>query len=105
MHKIKTLLLFFSLSLTCFSQLKTKNQNGINKDLYRLNLNDSVKSVVYGRAFYKEDLTAYEIDDIIDIETEIQQNKVLTSLGSKLYATKRKTTITRIGLKTTQRSN
>lgn len=67
MHKIKILLLFFSLSLNCFSQLKTNNQNGINKDLYRLNLNDSVKSVVYGRTFYKEDLTAYEIDDIIDI--------------------------------------
>jgi len=67
MHKIKILLLFLSLSLNCFSQLKTNNQNGINKDLYRLNLNDSVKSVVYGRTFYKEDLTAYEIDDITDI--------------------------------------
>ncbi|MDQ1165653.1 hypothetical protein [Flavobacterium sp. SORGH_AS_0622] len=67
MHKIKTLLLFLSLSLNCFSQLKTNNQNGINKDLYRLNLNDSVKSVAYGRTFYKEDLTAYEIDDITDI--------------------------------------
>lgn len=67
MHKIKILLLFLSLSLNCFSQLKTNNQNGINKDLYRLNLNDSVKSVVYGRTFYKEDLTAYEIDDITDV--------------------------------------
>jgi hypothetical protein len=67
MHKIKILLLFLSLSLNCFSQLKTNNQNGINKDLYRLNLNDSVKSVVYDRTFYKEDLTAYEIDDIIDV--------------------------------------
>ncbi|KRD09159.1 hypothetical protein ASE21_15050 [Flavobacterium sp. Root901] len=67
MHKIKILLLFLSLSLSCFSQLKTNNQNEINKDLYRLNLNDSVKSVVYDRTFYKEDLTAYEIDDITDI--------------------------------------
>lgn len=67
MHKIKILLLFISLSLNCFSQFKTNNQNGINKDLYRLNLNDSVKSVVYGRTFYKEDLTAYEIDDITDV--------------------------------------
>ncbi|MDQ8014307.1 MAG: hypothetical protein REI96_17805 [Flavobacterium nitrogenifigens] len=67
MQNIKTLLPFFFLSLSCFSQLKTNNQNGINKDLYHLNLNDSVKSVVYDRTFYKEDLTAYEIDDIIDI--------------------------------------
>jgi hypothetical protein len=67
MHKIKTPVLFFFLSLSCFSQLKTNNQNGIYKDLYHLNLNDSVKSVVYDRTFYKEDLTAYEIDDITDI--------------------------------------
>lgn len=67
MHKIKTLLLFFFLSLSCFSQLKTNNQNGIYKDLYQLNLNDSVKSVVYDRTFYKEDLTAYEREDITDI--------------------------------------
>ena len=67
MHKIKILLLFLSLSLNCFSQLKTNNQNGINKDLYRLNLNDSVKSVVYDRTFYKEDLPAYEIDHIPDV--------------------------------------
>lgn len=67
MHKIKTLPLFLFLSLSCFSQLKTNNQNGIYKDLYHLNLNDSVKSVVYDRIFYKEDLTAYEIDDITDV--------------------------------------
>lgn len=67
MQNIKTLLPFLFLSLSCFSQLKNNNQNGINKDLYHLNLNDSVKSVVYDRTFYKEDLTAYEIDDIIDI--------------------------------------
>lgn len=67
MQNIKTLLPFLFLSLSCFSQLKTNNQNGINKDLYHLNLNDSVKSVVYDRTFYKEDLTEYEIDDIIDV--------------------------------------
>jgi hypothetical protein len=67
MHQIKTLLIFFFLSLSSFSQLKTNNQNGIYKDLYHLNLNDSVKSVVYDRVFFKEDLTAYEIDDITDV--------------------------------------
>ncbi|WP_158981037.1 hypothetical protein [Flavobacterium sp. I-STPP5a] len=67
MHKIKTLLLFFFIPLSSFSQLKTNNQNGIYKDLYHLNLNDSVKSVVYDRVFFKEDLTADEIDDITDV--------------------------------------